>query len=280
MLRSALRRVAASAVPLARVPLSPSRLPLLPSRLPLPLLPARGMCWSRTDDADLDPVVPPSDRVLVAKPRGEKEFGNSRCQKLRDSGRTPCNVVGDRLPYVSLSVDTNELILFLKRTHCQRELMTLRVEGGLSPFEGEETLVLPQELQYEDKKHFNPTHVTFRRWPRDPERNPIKLAVPLIFMHAESIPAVKAGSYVHEMFETGQGLRCWVRQKEHIPRFIIADMRRAVNGDLRYGDLDVPPGVTPRKYAATAPHCPMRCPAGAKQHALMVWGGHTVCAQV
>ena len=41
-----------------------------------------------------------------------------------------------------------------------------------------------------------------------------------------------------------------MREREHIPRFILADMRRSKNGDLRYHDLDFPPGVTPRKYKA------------------------------
>ena len=211
---------------------------------------SRRMCWARTDDPHLDPVVPSPDRVLDAAHRASDDFGQHRCREMRKNGLTPCNVVGDRLPYVSLAVDTKALLTFIKRTHCQRELMKLRVEGGISPHEGEETYVLPQEIQYENRQSFKLEHVTFRRWPRDPARNPVKLSVPLVFVHQESVPAIKAGSYVHEMFETGQGLRCWVSDREHIPRFFLADMRRSVNGDLRYEHLDMPPGVTPRKYKA------------------------------
>lgn len=238
MLRRALTlRGAASASVLRPAVASPSLLPrLLPRH-----------CWARTDDPHLDPEVPSSSRTLTATHRCRDEMGQHKCRKLRDTGKTPINVVGDRLPYVPLTVDTKELNAFLKRTHCQRELMTLRVDGGISPFEGEEALVLPQEIQYFDRLDYKPRHVTFRRWPRDPERNPIKLAVPLIFTHQEDIAQLKVGHYVHEMFEVGQGLRCYVSQREHIPRFIPADMRRAVDGDLRYEHLDMPPGVTPRQ---------------------------------
>ena len=247
-----LRRVAASSLR----PTLARPAPMIP---PQPLV--RSLCWARTDDPHLDPVVPSPDRVLTAQIRGKEHYGQHNCRKLRKEGRTPCNLLGDRLPYVSLSVDTKELLNFIKRTHCQRELMTLRVEGGISPFEGEEVLVLPQEIQYSDLQGWKVDHVTFRRWPRDPERNPVKLSVPLVFVHQDAVPAIKAGSYVHEMFETGQGLRCWVRQREHIPRFLLADMRRAVNGDLRYEHLDMPPGVTPRKCApATIPHSSRRPP--------------------
>lgn len=212
--------------------------------------PSRSLCWARTDNPDLDPEVPDPGRVLVAAHRGPEESGQYRCRLMRKAGRTPINLVGDRLPYVSLSVDTKELMTFVRRTHCQRELLTLRVPGGVSDFEGEDCLVLPQIIDLKDRQTFGVNSVTFRRWPRDPERNPVKVSVPLIFMHQDAVPAVKAGSYVHEMFETGQGLRCWVRQREHIPRFLLCDMRRSKDGDLRYEALDMPPGVTPRKYKA------------------------------
>ena len=124
----------------------------------------------------------------------------------------------------------------------------LRIEGGISAFEGETAYVLPQEIQYEDYSSWKVQHVTFRRWPRDPQRNPINLGVPLVFINLDSLPAIKGGGYVHEMFEVGNGLRCKVREREHIPRFILADMRKSVDGDLRFEHLDMPPGVTPRKY--------------------------------
>jgi hypothetical protein len=100
------------------------------------------------------------------------------------------------------------------------------------------------QVQYDNLKHFNVTHVNFRRWPRDPDRHPVKLAVPIIFTNEEALPAVKAGAYIHSMFaETG--LKCLVRDPDNIPRFIVADMRRSTDGkDLRFEHLDMPPGVT------------------------------------
>ena len=78
----------------------------------------------------------------------------------------------------------------------------------------------------------------------------MKLAVPVIFTNEETLPSVKQGAYVHSMFaETG--LKCLVRDAEHIPRFFVADMRRAVDDDLRCEHLDLPPGVSVRKNAVT-----------------------------
>jgi len=208
---------------------------------------SKRLCWSRTDEPHLDPEVPSPDRVLEAAHRGSELYGQRRCKTLREQKLVPCSLLGDRLPFVSLSVKLEELTPFIKRTHAQRELLTLRVEGGISPFEGESCYVLPQEIHYDNYRNFKVLHVQFRRWPRDPERNPINLAVPIIFVNKESVPAVKAGGYVHEMFEVGRGLKCKVRHREHIPRFLLADMRKSVDGDLRLEHLDMPPGVTIRK---------------------------------
>ena len=88
-------------------------------------------------------------------------------------------------------------------------------------------------------------HVNLRRWPRDPERNPVKLSVPIIITNEEATATVKAGGYVHSMFaETG--LKCLVRDPEHIPRFIVADMRKADGDDIRAEHLELPPGVSVR----------------------------------
>jgi ribosomal protein L25 (general stress protein Ctc) len=212
---------------------------------------ARQLCWARTDNPHVDPTVPSTDRVLEATLREREQYGRYKCKLLREAGRMPCSLVGDRLPYVSLSVSTEELLPIIRRTHCQREILTLRVSGGISPFEGDEVHVLPQEIQYKDLNAGKVEHVTFRRWPRDAERNPIKLAVPIIFINQDA--AVKGGGYVHEMFEVGRGLKCSVRLKEHIPRFLLADMRRAVGGDIRAEHLEFPP-CAPRAHPGRT-HC-------------------------
>ena len=205
----------------------------------------RNLCWARDDSPHLDPETPSPERVLEAQHRGPEHYGRYKSEVMRKNGPTPCAIIGDRLPYVSISVATADLMPLARRTHFQRELLTLKVEGGISDFEGETCYMLPLDIRYEDLSSFKVEHVTFRRWPRDPERNPVKMPIPLIFVNSETLPAVKAGGYVHEMFLTGQGLKCTVRQREHIPRFIEADMRRADDGDLRFEHIDMPPGVAP-----------------------------------
>jgi large subunit ribosomal protein L25 len=197
--------------------------------------------WYRPD---LDPIVPSPDRVLHAVPRKSSELGTIHSREMRAAGRLPVILQGDGLPFVNLSVAREALMPFLRRTHYQRELLTLEVEGG------EKVRVLTQEVQYDDLKRFNVKHVNFRRWPRDPLRHPVKLPVPIIFVNEETHPTIKTGGYTHDIF-SDTGLKCLVRDPENIPRFLVADMRRADGMDLRMEHLTVPPGVTIRPNART-----------------------------
>lgn len=191
---------------------------------------------------DLDPIVPSPDRVLHATTR--TSLGTRVSKVLRESGRVPASLVGDGLPFRHISVERDALMGFLRRTHYQREMLTLDVEGG------ETVRVLPQEVQYDDLQRFNVRHLNFRRWPRDPIRNPVRLKVPINFINEDTNPTIKVGGYVHDMF-SDTGLQCLVRDPDNIPRFIVADMRRAVDDDLRFEHLEVPPGVTVRRNART-----------------------------
>ena len=101
------------------------------------------------------------------------------------------------------------------------------------------------QVQYDNRKHFNIKHVNFRRWPRDPTRNPVKLKVPIVAINGDSVPRVKLGGYVHDIFP--RGLPCLVSDAEHVPRFFVVDMRRAVGDDFRMEQLELPPGVTVRQ---------------------------------
>ena len=200
----------------------------------------------------MDPVVPDPERILEAeirrgnpnRPEAVEDpskisngLGKNYSRALREADRIPAVLCGDRLPFVHVHVGRAELDTIVRRVHFQRELLTLRVEGG------ETVKVLPQEFQYEDRLHYKAKHITFRRWPRDPVANPVKLRVPIVFINESFVPAVKNCAYIHDMWVEG-GLPCLVRDPQHIPRFIIADMKRHIDGELRFNQLDMPPGVT------------------------------------
>mmetsp|Transcript_64454 Transcript_64454/g.127301 ORF Transcript_64454/g.127301 Transcript_64454/m.127301 type:complete len:264 (-) Transcript_64454:131-922(-) len=172
------------------------------------------------------------------------EYVHKESETIRKANRVPGMLAGDRLPNVSISVGLKELMHLIQSPHYQRELLTLHVEGG------ECVRVLPQQVLFTTPRMTEANHVYFRRWPRDPLRHPVKLAVPLVFTHEETLAEVKAGGYAHDMF-ADTGLPCIVNDVEHLPRFIIADMRRSINGDLRFEHLDMPPGVTIQKKART-----------------------------
>ena len=104
-----------------------------------------------TGSPELDPSVPSPDRTLTAVVRDEKKMGTNHSRTLRKSGRVPAAVIGDRLPFVHVSVDRKELMPFLKRTHFQRELLTVSVEGG------ETVKALVQEVRCSHRRRRRPT---------------------------------------------------------------------------------------------------------------------------
>lgn len=188
---------------------------------------------------------PSPDRTLAAIQRPDDELGSNSSRKLREQGRVPVSLIGDRLPNAHLHVCREELMKkFLRRVHFQRELLTMVVEGG------ETRRCLPQEVQYDSITSFNVKHVTFRRWPRDPQTHPVKLAVPIVYTNEMTHPNIRAGGYTMDVFAQ-KGLPCLVRDPEHVPRYIEGDMRKAVGSDLRFEHLELPPGVTVRDSVFT-----------------------------
>ena len=211
--------------------------------LPLRQAPLRAARRTLCDSLrrSMDPVVPSPDRTVDAFVRPDGELGSRWSAKLREEGKLPVALMGDRQPNLNLWLRKADLDPMLNRTHFQRELLTLNVEGG------ETVRVLPQEIQADTLDvGWKVLHVDFRRWPREPERHPVKLNVPVIYINDDAVPQVRTGGYIYDMFSNG-GLPCYVRDAEHVPRFLVGDMRRADGNDLRREHLDLPPGVTVRR---------------------------------
>ena len=240
--------------------------PLLHRPSSSPLLLANALSPTRiltrgydADNPHLDPEVPDPERTLTAIPRGPKKekgeersddfsngFGGNYAARIRERGRIPAVLLGDRLPFVHLTVCKKELAPFVKRTHFQRELMTLQVEGG------ETVKCLVQEIVYKVTYSDEIEHINFRRWPREPEKNPLKMGVPLISMNDKDLPSVKNGGYVMDIFAQ-KGLPVTVRNREHIPRFFIVDMKKAKENSVYFDAIkdSMPPGVKVQKTVET-----------------------------
>ena len=207
----------------------------------------------------LDTEVPDPERTLMAIPRGPKKekgeernddfsngFGRNYAARIRERGRIPAVLCGDRLPFVHITVCKKELAPFVKRTHFQRELMTLQIEGG------EKVKCLVQEVTYKVSYSDEIEHIHFRRWPREPKKNPIKLGVPLISFNDKDLPTIKAGGYVMDIFAQ-KGLPVRVRNPNHIPRFFLVDMKKHRNNSVYFDAIKdaIPPGVTIQKTVET-----------------------------
>lgn len=92
----------------------------------LPRAPLRPLCQA----PHLDPVVPSPDRMLPAVVRTKLGGNATALLSTKQPDRVPAMLQGDWLPNVPVTVDRAALMVFLRRVHFQRELLTLDVEGG------------------------------------------------------------------------------------------------------------------------------------------------------
>lgn len=177
---------------------------------------------------------------LRARPRPLAMMEHARL-KFWNSGRMPVHVHGDKLGPVFLSVPFKQFMKMANQPHIQRMLMRLDLEDEDGKLTGESLQVLPETLfEKQPLPNDDYDYIKMRRWPREP---PLKMLVPIWVKNEDKCPKVKAGGYTHEMFS--RGLPCLVSDPENIPMYLEGDMSKAVDGDLRIADIELPPGVVP-----------------------------------
>ena len=160
-------------------------------------------------------------RLRVAR---RHDLGTNVARSMRKRGLVPAALQGDRLPNISLTVEFDELMALARKVHFEMKLLELDLDG-------EAIKALPKYVERTDYHRVQSLFeadvqsITFRRWPRDPERDPVKINMPLIPINEDKCPQVKNGGYVHDMF-SAHGLPLLVRS-EDFPPFIHLDMSRA-----------------------------------------------------
>ena len=197
--------------------------------------------WTRHVAAMRSAAARPVSTLRVLRREG---LGKYVARRMRAAGNTPCALQGDRLPNIPLSVCSEELMALAAKPYFETTLLDLELDGEI-------TRVLPRIV---DRTGFESvsrvgearvTHVTFRRWPRDPVRHPVEFDMPLLETNEEKCAQVKNGAYVHNMF-TQNGLPLLLTA-EGFPPFLAADMSRAdAKGDLRMDQVELPAGASVR----------------------------------
>lgn len=221
--------------------------PAMPSR-PRPTASARAAPAGASCHVDARHVA--AMRSAAARPVStlrvlrREGLGKYVARRMRAAGNTPCALQGDRLPNIPLSVCSEELMALAAKPYFETTLLDLELDGEI-------TRVLPRIV---DRTGFESvsrvgearvTHVTFRRWPRDPVRHPVEFDMPLLETNEEKCAQVKNGAYVHNMFaQNGLPL---LLTAEGFPPFLAADMSRAdAKGDLRMDQVELPAGASVR----------------------------------
>jgi len=159
--------------------------------------------------------------------------------KIREANFVPATLAGDKVLPMKIAVE-EKFYQLARKPHIQRKLIQLDLEGHI-------VSVLTKSMIMKDWQFGGDSVVStlhFNRWPRHPEKNPVRIRIPLLVTNMDRCPKIKKGGfYVHDYFE--RGIECKVSDAETLPTHFVADMSRAVNGDLKLSDLDIPPGVVP-----------------------------------
>ena len=210
-----------------------------------------------TARSSLRRVCTAAAEALPLHRRGPELQSGSANAWLREQGRTPGCIIGDKLPQVPFWVERAALDRLMRKPGFELSSLHLSLEGEI-------IRALPAEIQrFENGHDTHAIHITFQRWPRDAQRSPVKRRLPSRLINEIKCPAVKQGGYVHE-FYSRLGIPVLLHDPDNIPQHLLIDMARHDNGDIRAEHIDVPPGVTLRPQHG-APIERQRPPAAASQ---------------
>lgn len=210
-----------------------------------------------TARSSLRRVCTAAAEALPLHRRGPELQSGSANAWLREQGRTPGCIIGDKLPQVPFWVERAALDRLMRKPGFELSSLHLSLEGEI-------IRALPAEIQrFENGHDTHAIHITFQRWPRDAQRSPVKRRLHSRLINEIKCPAVKQGGYVHE-FYSRLGIPVLLHDPDNIPQHLVIDMARHDNGDIRAEHIDVPPGVTLRPQHG-APIERQRPPAAASQ---------------
>ena len=166
---------------------------------------------------------------LKAAPR--EQFGKGAARAIRNQGRVPAVIYGDKKTPQSISLEYGELWQQVKTGIFLSTVFTIDLDG-------KKTRVIPRELQLDPVRDF-PVHVDFLRLGKGAT---ITVEVPVNFVNEELSPGLKRGGVLN-IVRHGIELLCPV---DAIPERIEADLEGLEIGDsLHISAITLPEGVTP-----------------------------------
>ena len=113
--------------------------------------------------------------------------GKSNCKQLRNMGKIPAVIYGDKKEPAYIAVDYPKIVKELSRTGFFSTVFSLKLDKK------KEIKVLPREIQT-DPLNDKPIHIDFLRVN---DESKINISVPIIFINEEKSPGLKSGGVLN-----------------------------------------------------------------------------------
>ena len=113
--------------------------------------------------------------------------GKSNCKQLRNMGKIPAVIYGDKKEPAYIAVDYPKIVKELSRTGFFSTVFSLKLDKK------KEIKVLPREIQT-DPLNDKPIHIDFLRVNNESK---INISVPIIFINEEKSPGLKSGGVLN-----------------------------------------------------------------------------------
>ena len=157
--------------------------------------------------------------------------GKSNCKQLRNTGKIPAVIYGDKKKPSYIAVDYPKILKVLSKTGFFSTVFSLKLDK-------EKIKVLPREIQT-DPINDKPIHIDFLRVN---DESKINISVPIIFINEEKSPGLKGGGVLNTV-RREIDLICKIN---NIPEKLEADLSNLEVGSvIHMSDINLQEGVTP-----------------------------------
>jgi len=158
--------------------------------------------------------------------------GKSNCKQLRNMGKIPAVIYGDKKEPTYITVDYPKIVKELSRTSFFSTVFSMKLDK-------KEIKVLPREIQT-DPLNDKPIHIDFLRVNNESK---INISVPIIFINEEKSPGLKGGGVLNTV-RREVDLICKIK---NIPEKLEADLTNLEVGSvIHMSDIKLEEDVIPQ----------------------------------
>ena len=158
--------------------------------------------------------------------------GKSNCKQLRNMGKIPAVIYGDKKEPTYITVDYPKIVKELSRTSFFSTVFSMKLDK-------KEIKVLPREIQT-DPLNDKPIHIDFLRVNNESK---INISVPIIFINEEKSPGLKSGGVLNTV-RREVDLICKIK---NIPEKLEADLTNLEVGSvIHMSDIKLEEDVVPQ----------------------------------